>query len=141
MISLLLASGTYLTAQEDTIAAPENIVTDGVPKIPASLAGAIERYTENRTAVQTDWHPKRREMIIATRFGNTLQAHLVEMPGGARQQLTFFPEPVHDASFHPKGGDDYMLFRKDVGGGEWYQYFRYDLANRREHPVDGWKIA
>ena len=128
VFSLLLLSGIYSTAQENALAPPENIVADSVPQIPASLAGAIERYTENRAAVQTDWHPKRREMIITTRFGNTFQAHLVKMPGGARQQLTFFPEPVYGASFHPRGGDDYLLFRKDVGGGEWYQYFRYDLA-------------
>ena len=128
MLSLLLISGIHSTAQENAIAPPENIVTDGVPKIPALLAGAIERYTENRAAFQSDWHPKRREMIIATRFGNTFQAHLVQMPGGARRQLTFFSEPVYGATFHPRGGDDYLLFRKDVGGGEWYQYFRYDLA-------------
>ena len=85
VLSLLLISGIYSTAQENAIAPPENIVTDGVPKIPASLAGAIERYTENRAAFQSDWHPKRREMIIGTRFGNTFQAHLVKMPGGARQ--------------------------------------------------------
>ncbi len=46
---------------------------------------------------------------------------------GARQQLTFFTEPVYGASYHPNGGD-YLLFQKDVGGGEWFQYFRYDPA-------------
>jgi dipeptidyl aminopeptidase/acylaminoacyl peptidase len=121
---LLLAVGIYSPAQENTIAPGENLVVEGVPRIPASLAEAIGRYTENRDAFQTDWHPKRREMVIGTRFGNTYQAHLVRMPGGARQQLTFFAEPVYGASFHPKG--DYLLFQKDVGGGEWFQYFRYD---------------
>ena len=121
---LLLAVGIYSPAQENTIAPGENLVVEGVPRIPASLAEAIGRYTENRDAFQTDWHPKRREMVIGTRFGNTYQAHLVRMPGGARQQLTFFAEPVYGATFHPKG--DYLLFQKDVGGGEWFQYFRYD---------------
>jgi dipeptidyl aminopeptidase/acylaminoacyl peptidase len=125
VLGLLVAVGIYSPAQENTIAPPESLVTEGVPRIPKSLAETIGRYTENRAAFQTDWHPKRREMVIGTRFGNTYQAHLVRMPGGARQQLTFFAEPVYGASFHPNGGD-YLLFQKDVGGGEWFQYFRYD---------------
>jgi dipeptidyl aminopeptidase/acylaminoacyl peptidase len=124
---LLLAAAICATGQEDVIAPSENLVVDGVPKIPTSLAEAIGRYTENRDAFQTDWHPRRREMIIGTRFGNTYQAHLVKMPGGARQQLTFFREPVYGGSFHPEGAD-YILYQKDLGGGEWYQFFRYDLA-------------
>jgi dipeptidyl aminopeptidase/acylaminoacyl peptidase len=125
VLGLLLAVGICSPAQESTIAPPENLVAEGVPRIPKSLVEAIGRYTENRDAFQTDWHPKRREMVIGTRFGNTYQAHIVKMPGGARQQLTFFAEPVYGASFHPNGGD-YLLFQKDVGGGEWFQYFRYD---------------
>ena len=68
---LLLAVGIYSPAQENPIAPGERLVVEGVPRIPASLAEAIGRYTENRDAFQTDWHPKRREMVIGTRFGNT----------------------------------------------------------------------
>jgi len=124
---LLVASSLSVAAQNATVAPPENMIVEGVSKIPASLVETAGRYSENRSAFATDWHPQRREILIGTRFGNTYQAHLVTMPGGARQQLTFFPEPVYGGSFHPNGGD-YMVFRKDVGGGEWYQYFRYDMA-------------
>src|SRR5215472_15252834 len=83
---VLLTVGIYSPAQEKMIAPGENLVTEGLPKIPASLAETIGRYTESRDAFQTDWHPRRREMVIGTRFGNTYQVHLVKMPGGARQQ-------------------------------------------------------
>jgi len=126
-VAMSLAVGFSVEAQGDQIAPGENLVVEGVPKIPASLTETVGRYTENREAFQTDWHPKRREMILGTRFGNTYQAHLVAMPQGARRQLTFFREPVYGGSFHPNGGD-YVLYSKDVGGGEWYQFFRYDLA-------------
>jgi dipeptidyl aminopeptidase/acylaminoacyl peptidase len=125
-LSILIV--TPVLAQEATLAPPENLVTDGVPAIPAALAESAGRYGENRSAFPTDWNPQRPEMIIATRFANTFQMHLVKMPGGERQQLTFFNEPVYGGSFHPNGGD-YIVFSKDVGGGEWYQLFRYDLAN------------
>ncbi len=121
---LLAAQGVPKQAM---IGAPDALVTEGIPKLPTSLVEKAGRYNENRTAFPADWHPVRREMLIGTRFGNTYQAHLVKMPGGARQQLTFFPEPVYGGTFHPNGGD-YIVFSKDVGGGEWYQLFRYDLA-------------
>src|SRR5947209_6032278 len=67
-------------------------------------------------------------MLISTRFGDTNQLHLVKMPGGAREQLTFFADAVSGGRFHPNGGD-YLILQKDIGGGEWFQLYRYDLAS------------
>jgi dipeptidyl aminopeptidase/acylaminoacyl peptidase len=122
---LLLCARTQ--AQEAVIAPAENLVVDGIEKIPASLADTAGRYASFRSANLVDWHPTRREMLIATRFGDTPQLHMVKMPGGERQQLTFFVDAVASGRFHPNGGD-YILFPKDVGGGEWYQLYRYDVA-------------
>jgi dipeptidyl aminopeptidase/acylaminoacyl peptidase len=110
-----------------TIAPPEGIVSGGVPKIPVALVDKAGPYSENRSAFVTDWHPQRREILIGTRFGNTFQTHVVKMPGGARQQLTFFSDPVYGGRFQPITGE-YMVFQKDIGGGEWYQLYRYDMA-------------
>jgi dipeptidyl aminopeptidase/acylaminoacyl peptidase len=115
-------------AQQAVISPPESIVVDNVPPIPASLAETAGRYTDYRYAFVTDWDPQRREMLVSTRFGDTFQLHLVKMPGGARQQLTFFREPVRTGLLHPTRGD-YVVFQKDVGGGEWFQLYRYDLAS------------
>jgi len=114
--------------QEVVIAPPESLVVDGVPKIPAALAETAGRYGSYRSATLADWNPQRREMLIATRFADTAQLHLVKMPGGARQQLTFFPDAVTNGRFHPNGGG-YIVFVKDIGGGEWYQLYRYDMAS------------
>jgi dipeptidyl aminopeptidase/acylaminoacyl peptidase len=128
-VAPLLLAVVQAPAQEAVLALPDNLVVNYAPAVPASLAEAAGRYAENRSAFPSDWHPERREMLIGTRFGNTYQAHLLKMPGGARQQLTFFTEPVYGGSLHPRGGD-YFVFAKDVGGGEWYQLFRYDFATR-----------
>jgi len=114
--------------QEVVIAPPESLVVDGVPKIPAALVETAGRYGSYRSATLADWNPERREMLIATRFADTAQLHLVKMPGGARQQLTFFPDAVTNGRFHPNGRD-YIVFVKDIGGGEWYQLYRYDMAS------------
>jgi dipeptidyl aminopeptidase/acylaminoacyl peptidase len=115
-------------AQDGTIAPGENLVVDGVPAIPASLVETAGRYGSYRSATLADWSPVGREMLIATRFADTAQLHLVKMPGGQRQQLTFFADAVGSGRFHPNGGD-YIVFAKDVGGGEWYQLYRYDVAS------------
>jgi len=115
-------------AQDGAIAPAENLVVEGVPAIPASLVETAGRYGSFRNATLADWSPTRREMLIATRFADTAQLHLVKMPGGERQQLTFFADAVGNGRFHPNGGD-YIVFSKDVGGGEWYQLYRYDVAS------------
>lgn len=118
-----------VAAQPTAVIAPaENLVVDGVPQIPAKLAADVRRYTESRSTGLADWHPVRRELLIGTRFGNTPQIHRVSTPLGARTQLTFFDEPVGGASYEPTQGR-YFLFSRDVGGNEFGQIYRYDLAN------------
>ncbi|MGH9556826.1 MAG: S9 family peptidase [Terriglobales bacterium] len=126
-VLLVLLSAAPLIAQTGEIQPGDNLVAEGVPKIPASLAAQVGRYTEFRAAVFTDWHPTRREMLVRTRFADVAQIHWVKFPGGARTQMTFFPERVPAAAFRPKTGD-YFVFNKDIGGNEFFQYYRYDVG-------------
>ena len=126
-VALLLAVPAS-AADESFVAPPEAIVVEGVPKIPTSLAEQVAPYTEFRSAAFTGWHPSRHEMMIATRFGNVTQAHVVRSPGGARTQLTFYPDRVPGGRFDPKTGDTFM-FSKDTGGNEFFQLYRYDFAD------------
>lgn len=127
-VAMILILALKASAQEAVIAPADNLVVEGVPKIPASLVETAGKYGSYRSAILADWNPARREMLVATRFGDTPQLHLVKMPGGSRQQITFYPDSVTTARFHPNGGD-YILFMKDIGGGEWFQLYRYDLAS------------
>jgi dipeptidyl aminopeptidase/acylaminoacyl peptidase len=115
-------------AQNGAIAPAESLIVEGVPAIPASLVETAGRYGSYRSATLADWSPTGREMLIATRFADTAQLHLVKTPGGERQQLTFFADAVGNGRFHPNSGN-YIVFSKDVGGGEWYQLYRYDVAS------------
>jgi len=124
-VALLVPTGAM--AQTASIAPTDNLVADGVPAVPAAIATAARPYSEFRAAAFWDWHPTRREMIIGTRFGDAPQLHRVRSPGGDRTQLTFFPDPVSGASYQPTDGR-YIVFTKDVGGGEFFQKYRYDVA-------------
>ena len=125
----LLVGAVLLARESGDVAPNENLIVEGIPKIPSSLADAVRPYTEARSAAFESWHPQRREMLVTTRFGDTPQVHLVQMPGGARRQLTFFADRVGGASFRP-GAGDFFILSKDVGGAEFYQTYRFDLGTR-----------
>src|SRR5215212_7998835 len=80
-------------AQNDSLTVADNLVTDGIPALPAAVVAAVKKYTESRSAVITSWHPLKKQMLIVTRFRNTPQIHLVKMAGWARKQLTLFDGP------------------------------------------------
>ena len=129
--SLLLTAAllvpTPALAQSEVVTPNDNLVTDGLPPVPAAIADAARPYSEFRAAAFWDWHPTRREMIVGTRFGDAPQLHRVRSPGGDRTQLTFFPDPVSGASYQPTDGR-YIVFTKDLGGAEFFQKYRYDVT-------------
>jgi len=124
---ILLVSVSWLMAQPGDLTPADNLVTENIPKIPASLVERVGRYTEFRAAVLTDWHPTKRQMLITTRFSDPSQVHRIAFPGGARTQLTFFPDSVGGALYQPRQGK-YLVFAKGSGGNERYQTYRYDFA-------------
>jgi dipeptidyl aminopeptidase/acylaminoacyl peptidase len=126
LVIYLLSSSVSFAA--DVVAPPESLISENIPPIPAAIAQSVGRYTEFRAAAFRSWHPVRREMLIRTRFADTMQLHRVAMPMGARTQLTFFPDSVAGGSFQPTTGD-YFIFNKDTGGNEFAQIYRYDLAS------------
>jgi dipeptidyl aminopeptidase/acylaminoacyl peptidase len=132
VFALLLASAAALAqnnaaAAQAVIQPADNLKPENLPPIPASVAEKANQYAEYREARPQDWDPVKREMLITTRFADVPQIHRVKMPGGDRNQLTFFPDRVNSAHYGPKG--DYFVFSKDIGGGEWFQLYRYDLAD------------
>ncbi|QOV90325.1 S9 family peptidase [Humisphaera borealis] len=109
-----------------------NLVVDGIPPIPQAIADEVNRYTEFRSAGLASWHPVKRQMLIRTRFADTVQIHEVTQPLGMRKQVTFFPDSVSDAYYPPMpaGGDaNWFILAKDIGGSEFDQLFKYDLTS------------
>jgi dipeptidyl aminopeptidase/acylaminoacyl peptidase len=125
-----------------------NLVVQGVPPIPQSLVNQVARYTEFRGHGFVDWHPTKREMLVAYRQakGNTAQLFRVSAPGAEPEQLTDFADPVTQASYEPHEGK-YIVFERSSGGNEAAQVFRLDLDSRQvalitepseKHNIEGW---
>lgn len=121
---------------------PAQMHTEHVPEIPDELSERVLQYMLARSAFFCGWNPNGQGMLISTRFGNTYQLHTVAGPGAARQQITFYPEPLYSARFRPASttGEDRsgILFSMDTGGAEYYQIYYTDLhTGLRQRLTDG----
>ena len=106
------------------------LVADGIPPASAGLKERVAPYLESRAASFQGWHPSRREILVLTRFADTMQVHAVAQPGGDRRQWTFSQEPVASAKYRPGTGDA-VLLSQDTGGGEFFQLFLREVATGR----------
>ena len=104
-----------------------NLVIESIPEIPQSIIERMNQYQNTRAASLQGWGPGGEGVLITTRFAETAQLHYVTMPGGARRQLTFFGEPISGAAVSPDPDSREFLFTKDVGGGEFYQIFSFNV--------------
>lgn len=105
-----------------------NLVIEGIPEIPASVIERMNQYQNTRGASFSSWSPDGKNILISTRFAETAQLHVVDHPGGARKQVTFFKEPVGGASYCPDTSYKGFMFSKDIGGNEFSQLFWFDIA-------------
>jgi len=101
------------------------LLLEGTPKIPKRHP--LQRYLNLRGAGASDISDNGKLMLVATRFGDTTQVHMVSKPLGMRKQLTFAKEPIRGAKFVP-GRTDAIYFSGDIGGNEQSQIYRMDLT-------------
>lgn len=128
LLAVLLASAIAMPAfaqdkpaKEPTVPVPAAITAEKVPELPLSLQERARPYLESRGAGFAGWDQTKRAILISTRFANVSQLHRVEMPMGARTQISFEAEPV-GGGYAPKKGD-VLLVQKDRGGDEYFQLY------------------
>jgi dipeptidyl aminopeptidase/acylaminoacyl peptidase len=122
----ILAISTAAIAQTE-LKKPAAIQTEDVPPIPAEFAARLSQYQNTRSASFHGWSPDGKGVLIATRFANSSQLHRVYEPGGRREQITFFDEPVRGV-FVPKATDGAILLSMSQGGSENDQIYLLDSA-------------
>ncbi|HVX10030.1 MAG TPA: alpha/beta fold hydrolase [Pirellulales bacterium] len=106
---------------------PSAIATQSVPTVPHELIERLRQYQNMREASFAGWSPDGDGMLVATRFGNATQLHRVYVPGGRREQITFFDEPV-SGRFVPSSRDGAVLATLSQGGSENDQIYLVDRA-------------
>jgi len=128
---LLIASPTSLIASPaSSFSRVErgNLTFENVPESNAELSAKLGDYMNARQATPLGWTPQD-QLLIATRFGDVDQLHLVQQAAGARRQLTFLQEPVAEAAFSPDPERSAYVFLKDEGGNENSQLYYQKLGD------------
>jgi dipeptidyl aminopeptidase/acylaminoacyl peptidase len=125
---IVVAICQSMRAAESDLPRPAAIQTQDVPLISAEFAARLRQYQNTRPAGFAGWSPDGKGILIRTQFANSLQLHRVYEPGGRREQITFFDEPV-DGSFIPKAADGAILLSMSQGGSENDQLYLLDRAN------------
>jgi dipeptidyl aminopeptidase/acylaminoacyl peptidase len=146
-----MAQAPALGAQESAAAvlAPNaNLLVQGIPAVPQSLADAVGRYNDFRGHGFVEWHPTQREMLVTHRKAgaNTSQLYRLSKPMGELEQLTDAADPVSNASYEPRKGR-YIVFARASGGNEVAQLYRLDGQGKEpvlltspdeRHAMNGW---
>ena len=102
------------------------LILSDVPDIPEETVDRLRQYQSTRSTRLQGWVGN--ALLVTTRFGESSQLHRVRKPMGAREQITFFNEPVYQAFIAP-GNDDGFIYARDVGGSEFYQLYWFDWNN------------
>ena len=130
------------------LAPPAAMRTEGVPVLSAASMAALQRYSAVVGHAFVDWHPTKREMLVAHRpFGaSTTQLYRLAGPMATPVQLTDAADPVSNAQYEPRQGR-YVVFARSSGGDEAFQLFRLDPETRaatqftssgQRHALAGW---
>src|SRR5437899_2133321 len=130
VLACCLASAFAAAAGSDDPFRPPAVVTQDVPPVPAELMERLRQYQAVRSAAFRGWSPDGKGILIGTRFGNTAQLHRVYEPGGRREQVTFFEEPV-GGRFLPEATDGTLILTLGRGGDENFQVLRLDPGSGR----------
>ena len=120
----LVAVGVASAEIVSTTANNGNLVMEDVPPIPADIVESLNRYQNVRSAAFRDWTEDGKGIYVSTRFADVSQIHRVDMPRGARTQITFYDEPIGGLVRQPHGSK--LIFTRDAGGSEFSQIFLLD---------------
>jgi dipeptidyl aminopeptidase/acylaminoacyl peptidase len=130
VVGFCLLSWEVAAAEPVDPVRPSAIHTESVPAIHRDMIERLQQYQSVRGASSAGWSPDGRGMLIRTRFGNSTQLHRVHNPGGRREQITFFEEPV-SGRFLPAARDGAVLLTMSSGGNEQSQVLLLDRVNYR----------
>jgi dipeptidyl aminopeptidase/acylaminoacyl peptidase len=112
----LLGAVSTLSGQDTTTENNGNLILEDIPAIPGSIKEDLSKFQNVRSAAFRGFNNQDEGLFISTRFGNVSQLHLVKSAGAARNQITYFQEPIGSVTMHPTKSS--IAFTMDKGGTE-----------------------
>ncbi|MBS1808816.1 MAG: S9 family peptidase [Acidobacteria bacterium] len=120
-----LAQGT--TSSEE-IAPNPNLEVLGIPRIPASLAQQVKRYSGAYGLPLAGWD-REKHVPLLKGMSSVAWVSRVNAPGAAPQTWLYLRESnIYDFYWQPQG--KYLVYNRDVNGNEAFQMYNYDIEKR-----------
>jgi dipeptidyl aminopeptidase/acylaminoacyl peptidase len=89
-----------------------NLILDGIPEQSTLAADKLDAYLSAREARPQGFTAKG-QVLIATRFGDADELHVLDQALGARRQTTFATEPVLRGAFSPDPNRNAFFYSAD----------------------------
>src|SRR5215471_18738530 len=132
ILSALVLSGSALARQTSTAAEilpGNNLVTEGIPKIPASLAQTINRYTNAWGFRLAGWDLTKRELLFKNLADSETWILRGDTPAASPKLSFFIPTGVYDVYWQPQA--KYLVYNHDTNGNDSFQFYLFDVATRK----------
>lgn len=102
-----------------------NLETQGIPRVPASLAPQVKRYTGAYGLPLAGWGNTRREVLLKG-ISSASWVSRIAAPGATPQTWLYWQEPnFYDFYFQLQG--KHLVYNRDVAGNEAFQLYLYDI--------------
>ncbi|PYP87229.1 MAG: peptidase S9, prolyl oligopeptidase [Blastocatellia bacterium AA13] len=116
-------------ADSGVIVPSDNLVVDGIPKIPASLLKTISRYTGAFGFRLAGWDAASGEILLKNLAGSETWILHAGKAGGSPKLSLLIPTGVYDLYYQPQ--QKYFVYDRDVDGNDAFQLYLFDLATRK----------
>jgi dipeptidyl aminopeptidase/acylaminoacyl peptidase len=107
----------------------DNLVIEGIPKIPASLAQTVNRYTNAWGFRLAGWDLAKRELLFKNLAGSETWILRGDTPGMSPKLSFFIPTGVYDVYYQPQA--KYLVYNHDTDGNDSFQFYLFDIATRK----------
>jgi dipeptidyl aminopeptidase/acylaminoacyl peptidase len=132
ILAISLTSAASLLGQTGSpgvIVPGENLVTEGIPKIPETLARTVNRYTNAFGFRLAGWGPDKRELLFKNLAGTETWI-LRSESSSAFPKLSFvIPTGAYDVYWQPQA--KYLVYNHDIDGNDSFQFYIFDVAARK----------
>src|SRR5262249_15211641 len=116
-------------ANKQEIVPGDSLVVDGIPKIPASLAQAVNRYTNAWGFRVAGWDLIQGQLLFKNLAGSETWVLRGDTPGASPKLSLFIPTGVYDVYYQPKA--KYLVYNKDTDGNDSFQFYLYDISTQK----------
>jgi hypothetical protein len=114
-VAIILTANISVAGQNDTITPDDSLVVDGIPKIPASLAQKVKRYTNAYGFRLAGWDSTNREVLLKNLAGSETWI-LRATAGSSPKLISLIPTGVYDLYYQPQA--KYLVYNRDVDGND-----------------------